>query len=57
MDEATKKYNRRYYLADRARLLADGGGRRAARNSASPTFKTKYGEAIPRSKGRIECSE
>lgn len=26
MDEATRKYNRRYYLADRARFLADGGG-------------------------------
>ena len=26
MDEATRKYNRRYYLADRARFLADDGG-------------------------------
>ena len=26
MDEARRKYNRRYYLADRARFLADGGG-------------------------------
>jgi hypothetical protein len=26
MDEATRKYNRRYYLPDRDRLLADGGG-------------------------------
>jgi hypothetical protein len=26
MDEATGKYNRRYYLADRAQFLADGGG-------------------------------
>jgi hypothetical protein len=25
MDEATRKYNRRYYLADRPRFLADGG--------------------------------
>jgi len=57
MDEATRKYNRRYYLADRDRFLADGGGRGAARNFASPTFRIKYGEAIPRSKGRIECSE
>jgi hypothetical protein len=24
MDEATRKYDRRYYLADRARFLADG---------------------------------
>ena len=26
MDEATRKYSRRYYLADRDRFLADGGG-------------------------------
>ena len=26
MDEATRKCNRRYYLADRGRFLADGGG-------------------------------
>jgi hypothetical protein len=24
MDEATRKYNRRYYLADRARFIAAG---------------------------------
>jgi hypothetical protein len=26
MNEATRKYSRRYYLADRDRFLADGGG-------------------------------
>jgi hypothetical protein len=26
MDEATRKYSRRYYLADRPRFHADGGG-------------------------------
>jgi hypothetical protein len=26
MDEATRKYSHRHYLADRARFLADGGG-------------------------------
>jgi hypothetical protein len=26
MEEATRKYIRRYYFADRARFLADGGG-------------------------------
>jgi hypothetical protein len=26
MDEAIRKYSRRYYLADRARFLSDDGG-------------------------------
>jgi hypothetical protein len=26
MDEATREYSRRYYLADRDRFLADGDG-------------------------------
>jgi len=26
MDEATMKHNRRYYVADRARFIADCGG-------------------------------
>jgi len=30
MDEATRKYNRRYYLADRARFLLTAAGARCS---------------------------